>query len=159
MTNCMKVESTEWKYSLCRQFCIEVSAYIGRFVFNGRAHTKYAIIRGIGVRCDLSELIETGFGNVHPPPKINCTTAKLSNFTTPPTQNKFASRVSLPVCEFDSFEKEKILLLSHYPFAQEPGVFGFCAKVGQSENRNPKLKIPFSNSLLFTFTSNLHTFT
>ena len=68
MTNCMKVESTEWKYSLCRQFCIEVSAYIGRFVFNGRAHTKYAIIRGIGVRCDLSELIETGFGNVHPPP-------------------------------------------------------------------------------------------
>ena len=74
----MKVESTEWKYSLCRQFCIEVSAYIGRFVFNGRAHTKYAIIRGIGVRCDLSELIETGFGNVHPPPKINCTTAKLA---------------------------------------------------------------------------------
>ena len=70
MTNCMKVESTEWKYSLCRQFCIEVSAYIGRFVFNGLAHPKYAIICGIGVRCDLSELIETGFGNVHPPPEF-----------------------------------------------------------------------------------------
>jgi hypothetical protein len=131
-----------------------VSAYIGRFVFNGLAHPKYAIIRGIGVRCDLSEVIETGFGDGHPPPNF-----KLYNFTTPQTQNKFASRVSLPVCEFDSFEKKKILLLSHYPFAQEPGVFGFCAKVGQSENRNPKLKIPFSNSLLFAFTSNLHTFT
>ena len=68
MTSCMKVESTEWKYSLCRQFCIEVSAYIGRFVFNGLAHPKYAIIRGIGVRCDLSEVIETGFGDGHPPP-------------------------------------------------------------------------------------------
>ena len=68
MTNCMKVESKEWKYSLLQQFSGEVSAEIGRFVFNGLAHPKYAIICGIGVRCDLSELIETGFGNVHPPP-------------------------------------------------------------------------------------------
>jgi hypothetical protein len=45
-----------------------VSAYIGRFVFNGLAHPKYAIIGGIGVRCDLSEVIETGFGDGHPPP-------------------------------------------------------------------------------------------
>ena len=68
MTNCMKVESKEWKYSLLQQFCGEVSAEIGRFVFNGLAHPKYAIIRGIGVRCDLSEVIETGFGDGHPPP-------------------------------------------------------------------------------------------
>ena len=47
-----------------------MSAYIGRFVFNGLAHLKYAIIRGIGVRCDLSEVIETGFGDVHPPPEF-----------------------------------------------------------------------------------------
>ena len=47
-----------------------MSAYIGRFVFNGLAHPKYAIIRGIGVRCDLPEVIETGFGDVHPPPKF-----------------------------------------------------------------------------------------
>ena len=68
MTNCMKVDSKEWKYSLLQQFSGEVSAEIGRFVFNGLAHPKYAIIRGIGVRCDLSEVIETGFGDGHPPP-------------------------------------------------------------------------------------------
>ena len=45
-----------------------MSDEIGRFVFNGLAHPKYAIIRGIGVRCDLSEVIETGFGDGHPPP-------------------------------------------------------------------------------------------
>ena len=47
-----------------------MSAYIGRFVFNGLAHPKYAIIRGIGVKCDLSEVIETGFGDGHPPPEF-----------------------------------------------------------------------------------------
>ena len=47
-----------------------MSAYIGRFVFNGLAHPKYAIIRGIGVKCDLSEVIETGFGDGHPPPNL-----------------------------------------------------------------------------------------
>ena len=77
MTNCMKVESTEWKYSLCRQFCIEVSAYIGRFVFNGLAHPKYATIRGIGVRCVMSEVIETGFGDGHPPPEFRIEKEKL----------------------------------------------------------------------------------
>ena len=68
MTNCMKVESKEWKYSLLQQFSGEVSAEIGRFVFNGLAHPKYAIIRGIGVSCDMSEVIETGFGDGHRPP-------------------------------------------------------------------------------------------
>lgn len=47
-----------------------MSAEIGRFVFNGLAHPKYAIIRGIGVRCDLFEVIETGFGDGHPPPEF-----------------------------------------------------------------------------------------
>ena len=50
--------------------CIEVSVYIGRFVFNGLAHPKYAIIRGIGVRCDMSEVIETGFGDGYHPPSL-----------------------------------------------------------------------------------------
>ena len=59
-----------------------MSTYIGRFVFNGLAHPKYAIIRGIGVRCDLSEVIETGFGDGHPPPKTNCSIVKLSNCKT-----------------------------------------------------------------------------
>lgn len=35
----------------------------------------------------------------------------------------------MTVCEFDSFEKEKILRLSHYLFAQEPGGLEFCAEI------------------------------
>ena len=54
-----------------------MSAYIGRFVFNGLAHPKYAITRGIGVRCDLSEVIETGFGDGHPPPDFKVEKEKL----------------------------------------------------------------------------------
>ena len=85
-----------------------MSAYIGRFVFNGLAHPKYAIIRGIGVRCDLFEVIETGFGDGHPPPEFKIEKEKRGFSFFLPFQFLFSAKRYSPVLQIMAMQRYRI---------------------------------------------------
>ena len=50
-----------------------------------------------------------GFGGSNPSPSANYKNCKTVKLTNSPSQIKFASRVSLPVCEFDSLRENEAM--------------------------------------------------